>query len=89
VAKPSDDQAMSGDQYFVFAADRLYSPGELRAALHRSHMIFNADRDGLRVYWSGPHDLVIECDACGITKEGMNEQRFRHGNICIQYLSFP
>jgi hypothetical protein len=48
VAKRSDDQAMSGDQYFVFVADHVYSPTELRAALHPSHMIFNADRDGLK-----------------------------------------
>ena len=89
VAKRSDDQAMSGDQYFVLVADHVYSATELRAALHRSHMIFNADRDGLKVYWSGPRDLVIECDSCGITKEGVNEQQFTTGNIRIQYLNFP
>jgi hypothetical protein len=65
---------MSGDQYFVFVADHVYSPKELRLALHRSHMIFNTDRDGLKVYCSGPHDLVISCDSCGITKENVNEQ---------------
>jgi hypothetical protein len=89
VAKRSDDQAMSGDQYFVFLADHVYSPTELRSALHRSHLIFNADRDGLKVDWRGPHDLVIECDSCGITKEGVNEQQFSSGNIKIQYLNFP
>ena len=40
VAKRSDHEAMSGDQYFVFVADHVYSPKELRLALHRSPMIF-------------------------------------------------
>jgi hypothetical protein len=89
VAKRSDHEAMSGDQYFVFVADHIYSPKELRLALHRSHMIFNADRDGLNVYWSSPHDLVINCDSCGINKDDVNEQQFSSGNVSVRYLNFP
>ena len=89
VAKRSDHEAMSGDQYFVFVADHVYSPKELRLALHRSPMIFDADRDGLNVYWSGPHNLVIECDSCGITKDNVDEQQFSSGDISVRYVNFP
>jgi hypothetical protein len=37
VAKRSDDQAMSGDQYFVFVADHVY--GTIRAAMNFRHSI--------------------------------------------------
>jgi hypothetical protein len=80
---------MNGDQIFVFVADHIYSPKELRLALHQSHMIFNADRDGIDVQWASPEELVIECKDCGITKERMNEQHFSNGPISVRYVNFP
>jgi hypothetical protein len=89
VAKRSDHQAMSGDQYFVFVADHIYSPKELRLALHGSHMIFNAADDGLDVRWTGPQELLIECKDYGITKDRINEQQFSSGAISVRYVNFP
>jgi len=89
VAKRSDHQAMNGDEYFVFVADHIYSPKELRLALHRSPMIFDAADDGLDVRWAGPRELVIECKDCGITKSRINEQLFSSGTISVRYVNFP
>ena len=89
VAKRSDDEALNGDWYFVFVADHVYSPKELRLAVHRTHMIFRADRDGLDVRWAGPQELVIECKDCGITKDDIDEQQVRSGSISVRYLNFP
>jgi hypothetical protein len=89
VAKRSDHEALSGDWYFVFVADHVYSPKELRLAVHRTHMIFRADRDGLDVRWAGPQELVIECKDCGITKGDIDEQQFSSGNVSVRYLNFP
>ena len=89
VAKRSDNDALSGDQYFVFVADHIYSPKELRLALHRSHMLFNADRDGIAVSWVSPHDIVIECKNCEIGKNDINEQQSHVGDISVEYINFP
>jgi hypothetical protein len=89
VAKRSDHNALSGDVVFVFVADHIYSPNELRAAFHRQHMIFAADRDGLDVHWAGSHKLVIKCKDCGITKDRRDEQQFRDGDISVEYVNFP
>jgi hypothetical protein len=89
VARRTDSEAMSSDLYFVFVGDHVYSPKELRLAVHRTHMIFRADRDGLDVRWAGPQQLIIECKNCEITKDDIDEQRFRSGNISVQYLNFP
>lgn len=68
VAKRSDNEALNGDDYFVFVADHIYSPQELKLAWHRSPIIFRANRDGLEVHWAGPQQLVIQCRGCQIAK---------------------
>lgn len=89
LARRYDHAALSGDTYFVVIGTHLYDSAELRDALYHSHAIFVADRNGMTLRWSGPKELTIQCQQCGITKNRIESQKFSEGGIAIQYVGFP
>lgn len=85
VAKRSDDSPLDGDQIFVLVSDHIFSPTELRHALHGPTVIFSADRDCLSVRWTDTHHLVISCQGEPITDGEINRQRFQSNEIAVSY----
>src|SRR5271154_2249213 len=61
IAKRSDHEALSGDQYFVLIAGHLPSPAELKHAYYGDGVIFRAGRNCLTLRWKDPNDLLITC----------------------------
>jgi hypothetical protein len=61
VAERSDNEALSGDQYFVLIRDHIPSATELKFAYYSHDVIFRTDGDCLNVRWSDPNDLTITC----------------------------
>jgi len=89
LVRRSDHRALSGDTYFVFVNDRSYSVQELRKSLYSLRPIFKAGRDGITLRWTGPNELTIECQACGITKDLIETQIFSKDGVGVRYFGFP
>ena len=86
----SDHAALSGNTYFVFVGERIYSVPELRKRLYGLPNVFKVGLgEGLSIGWSAPDELSITCSNCGITKEIIESQKFSEGNIRVRYVRFP
>ena len=85
----SDHTALSGNTYFVFIGDHLYSVPELRKTLYSLHPVFMVGLDGFVLQWANPNELMIECQDCGITKDIIEKQDFVYNGIAIRYIKFP
>ena len=89
LVRRSDHAALSGDTYFIFVADHLYSVPKLRKELYSLPPVFVADRSGIVLHWLSPHELSIQCQDCGITKGRMETQKFSQEDVVIRYVGFP
>jgi hypothetical protein len=89
VAKRSDHQALNSDVYFVLVADHVFDTTELRHSYHSGRPDFAAANDCLRVSWSGPHNLVVTCRDTVVTAREIEHQRWKAGNIAIDYVNIP
>ena len=85
VAKRSDHEALSGDQYFVLVEDHILSENQLRHAYYGHRVIFRSDEDCLQARWNGPNRLVVT--GCGqLVQEGqIAVQKHRIGDVEISY----
>jgi hypothetical protein len=89
VAKRSDHQALSGDQYFVLIGDHLLSARELRLAYHSNAVIFGADSDCLKVHWEDSHNLALTCHDGSIESTHIAVQQRQRGNVTVSYQDIP
>jgi hypothetical protein len=86
-AKRSDHQALNGDQIFVLVGDHVFTPTELRHALHGPTVIFSTDRDCLSVRWKDTHHLVISCQGEAITDGEINRQKHQADGVSVSYIN--
>jgi hypothetical protein len=89
VAKRSDHEAMSGDQYFVLLGDHVFSPSELRSAYYGRHVVFASDGGCLSVRWSDPHNLTVMCREGSIDPSHIAVQLRQAGDVVISYVNIP
>ncbi|MFL6428644.1 MAG: hypothetical protein ACJ71S_10405 [Acidobacteriaceae bacterium] len=89
VAKRSDHQALSGDQYFVLIGDHSFSTRELTHAYHSNAVIFSADSDCLKVHWEDSHKLVVTCHDGSIESTHIAVQQRRSGDVTVSYTNIP
>jgi hypothetical protein len=85
VAKRSDHEALNGDEIFVLLGDHIFSPVELKHALHGPSVIFSTDRDCLTLKWQDPHNLVISCLGDAIVAGEINRQQHHRDNVVFSY----
>jgi hypothetical protein len=85
----SDKAALSGNDFFVFITDHLYSVPELRKNLYALDPVFHVGRNGLALQWIDPENLKILCEDCGITKNQITTQKFSDSGVTIHYVGFP
>ena len=83
VAERSDNQSLGGLEYFVLIGDHLFTETELRHALHSDIPVFSTDRECLTLRWNDPHDLVITCDDKSITRDDINVEHHRSGEVSL------
>ncbi len=89
VAKRSDHEALSGDQYFVVIGDHLFSSPELRHAYYAHGVIFRAGSSCLTVRWENPHHLIVTCEDRSIEPDQIAVQQHQSGDIAISYVDIP
>jgi hypothetical protein len=89
VVERSDHAALSGTTLFVFLSDHPYSMTDLRARLYALDPVFMAGGTGVSVDWLGNKDLTIRCHQCGMSKDIIQEQRFRSNGVAVRYVGFP
>lgn len=85
LAERSDNQALSGLEYYVLVGDHLYTPDELRRALYSDAVIFDAGSNYLRLRWDGPNRLIIGCNGPTLARDDINRQKRQAGNIAVSY----
>lgn len=85
VAKRSDNEALSGYQYFLLVEDHVLSENQLRHAYYSNDVIFRSDENCLQVRWNGPNQLVVT--SCGqLVQDGqIAVEKNRLGNVQISY----
>lgn len=89
VAKRSDHEAMSGDQYFVLLGDHVFSPDELRSAYYGRHLVFASDTSCLSVHWSDPNNLTVMCREGSIDPSHIAVQLRQADDVVIKYVNIP
>lgn len=89
VAKRSDHQALSGDQYFVVLGDHLPSPADLKHAYYHDGVVFRAGNDCLAVRWKTVRELVVTCKDNSIAADQIAVERRQTGDITVDYENIP
>lgn len=89
VARRFDNEAMSGDQYFVLVKDHVPSETELRTAYYGNRVIFRSDGSCLSVRWRDPHTLTVECRGGSIDPSHIAVQLKQLGDVIIKYVNIP
>ena len=89
VAKRSDHEALSGDQYFVLIGDHAPSATDLRRAYYNNGVIFRASSQCLTARWADLHHLVIACDDGSIQPSQIAVQQDQIGDVKVRYESIP
>ena len=86
VAKRSDHEAMSSDQYFVVIADRLLSPRELRHAYYYGNGVaFRSWAGCLSAVWASSKHLHVASCGLEIPADYIADQREQVGGVTISY----
>ena len=86
VAKRSDHEALSSDQFFVVISDRTLSSGELRHSYYYGNgLVFRSGADCLNAQWNGPQKLLVL--SCGeqIPADYIAAQQDQLNGIAISY----
>ena len=89
IAKRSDHEALSGDQYFVIVGDRLLTSTELRHAYYSDGLIFRAGSDCLTLHWENLHHLIVACYNRSIKPNEIAVQHHQSGSVAISYDGIP
>jgi hypothetical protein len=87
VAKRSDNDALNNDEIFVVMGDHIFSPVELRYALHGPSVIFSTDHDCITLKWQDPLHLEISCAGNTISKDEINGEQSHSDNVSIKYVN--
>ena len=89
VAKRSDHEALSGDQYFVVIGDHPLSSVDLKYAYYHDGVAFRAGRNCLTVRWTDVHELTVTCMDNSIIADEIAVQRNQIGYIKVVYENIP
>jgi hypothetical protein len=89
VVERSDQQALSGYTYFVLLGDHVFSPSELRHEYHSGAVVFAAADSCLDLHWQGPTKLLIACNGQTLTREHIDVEKQKSGEIAILYDNIP
>jgi hypothetical protein len=85
-----DNEALSGDSYFVFIGDRVLSSAELRRVYYSDAVIFSAGRDCLSLQWKSATELAITCnDPTAMEPGRIRVEKRQAGPIAISYTNIP
>ena len=89
VARRSDHQALSGDQYFVLLGEHPFSAHDLKSAYYNHGVVFRAGSDCLSVQWIDTHDLLIRCTSKSIAADEIAVQQDQVEGVTISYEDIP
>lgn len=89
VARRSDHEALSGDQYFVVIGDHPFSPADLKYSYYHDGVIFRAGGSCLTVRWENAHELIVACGDHSIQAEQIAVQWNQVGDIGVKYENIP
>ena len=89
VARRSDHQALSGDQYFVVIGDHTFSSADLKRAYYYDGVVFRAGSPCLSVRWASAHELVVSCSDHSISADQIAAQRTQIGGVTVSYEGIP
>jgi hypothetical protein len=89
LAERSDHEALGGLEYYVLIGNHLFTPAELRHALHSNAVVFDAAsnclENCLELHWNGLNRLTIRCNGSSVDRDHINVQRRQFGTIAISY----
>jgi hypothetical protein len=85
LAERSDHEALGGLEYYVLIGNHLFTPAELRHALHSNAVVFDAASNCLELHWNGLNRLTIRCNGSTVDRDHINVQRRQFGTIAISY----
>jgi|HubBroStandDraft_6_1064221.scaffolds.fasta_scaffold876476_1 hypothetical protein len=89
VAERSDNDALSGLDYFVLIGDHVFSPTELRFAYHSDKVIFSAANKCLSVHWIDARNLTVTCRGQSLDSAQINHRQHLSGDVAITYVNIP
>ena len=89
VAERWDNNALSGNQYFVLIDDRVPSPREVRYAYYHGGLIFRAGSDCLTLTWQDKDRLVISCADGLVNAQEIAVQKDQWDGVAIAYDRIP
>lgn len=89
VARRSDNQALSGDQYFIVVGDQSFSSADLKRAYYHDGVVFRAASKCLTVRWENRDTLIVECKDHSIKADQIAVQRSNVGNVRVAYEGIP
>jgi hypothetical protein len=89
VARRSDHEALSGDQFFVLVGDHTFSAHDLRQAYYNNGIVFRASSNCLIIHWIDVHKLLVTCSDRSIAADQIAVQRDQVGNVEILYEGIP
>jgi hypothetical protein len=89
VAKRSDHEALSGDQYFVVIGDHPLSAANLKRAYYHDGVVFRAGSTCLSVRWASAHELIVSCGDHSIRADQIAVRRTQIGDVMVSYEGIP
>jgi hypothetical protein len=89
VARRSDHDALSGDQYFVLVGDHPFSALELRYAYYHHGLIFRSDGACLTTSWKDAQTLVVSCHDGSIEAGAIAVEQRKKASVAVSYVNIP
>jgi len=89
VARRSDHEALSGDQFFVLVGDHTFSARELRHAYYQDGLIFRADSACVTTSWKDARNLVVSCPDGSIEAGAIAVEQRRKADVGVSYVNIP
>jgi hypothetical protein len=88
VARRSDHEALSGDQYFVLVGDHP-SAHELRYAYYHHGLIFRSDGACVTASWEDARNLVVSCHDGSIEAGAIAVEQRKKAGVGVSYVNIP
>jgi hypothetical protein len=89
VARRSDQEALSGDQYFVLVGDHPFSARELRYAYYHHGLIFSSDGACVTTSWKDARNLVVSCHDGSIEAGEIAVEQRKAAEVGVSYVNIP
>jgi hypothetical protein len=89
VARRSDNEALSGDQYFVLVGDHPFSARELRHAYYHHGLIFRAGSACVTTSWKDARNLVVSCHDGSIEAGAIAVEQLKKADVGVSYVNVP